>query len=319
MAQVPPAPDYGRAASWAAQGTAGSLPADVFYIHPTTDRSVDRVNQPVSDKAVNTWTDRSVIARQAGVFNDCCRLFAPRYRQATSAAQRKGQEVRDAAFALAYGDVRRAFRYYLDHRSHGRPFILAGHSQGAAHLERLLDEEIDGTPLAARLVAAYVVGITFPAAKYARPGTTLTICERPDSTGCVVHWSSVLRGTDIAQSAAQAESYNRKLLPEGADSTVLCVNPLTFDRARPAASRDAARGAVPGTPDESAMRPIEPHAVSARCERGFLVVDPDPALGLTPLPGGSMHYHDLGLFHEDVRANAILRARAYLAAHSPAH
>lgn len=325
----PPAPDYARASSWAARaGSEGAaariapgatprqnLPVDVFYIHPTTDRDLDRSNQPIADEAVNRWTDGSVIARQAGSFNGCCRVFAPRYRQATAGAQRKGAAVRDAAFALAYSDVKRAFAYYLAHDNNGRPFILVGHSQGAAHLERLLDEEIDGKPLASRLVAAYVVGITFPAGKYERPRATLKPCERPDSTGCVVHWSSVLPSTDLAKTASFAEQYNRSVLPTGADPTVLCINPLTFDRSRPAAGRDAAQGAVPGTPDESAVRGIVPHAVSARCERGLLVVDPDPALGLKPLPGDSMHYHDIGLFYEDVRQNAILRARAWLAAH----
>lgn len=335
MAQTPPAPDYSRAANWAADGThegaaaavapgataRQNLPVDVFYIHPTTDRSLDRMNQPVSDKATNAWTDGSVVARQGGVFNGCCRVFAPRYRQATVGAQKKGGKVREDAFALAYGDVKRAFQYYLHHYSQGRPFIIVGHSQGAAHLERLLDEMIDGKPLAARLVAAYDVGITFPASKYDRPGSTLRMCDKPDSTGCVVHWSSVLPSADLEKNAGFAESYNRTVLPQGADPTILCINPLTFDRSRPEAARDEAKGAVPGAPDESAMSAIVPHAVSAKCVRGLLVVDPDPALGLKPLPGDSLHYHDLGMFYEDVRENAILRARTWLAAHPspPAH
>jgi hypothetical protein len=326
---VPPAPDYARLASWAAsarhEGAAASmaagslarqnLPVDVFYIHPTTDRTAGRNNQPLADKGTNAWTDGSVIARQASAFNGCCRVFAPRYRQAAASSQSSGAKVRDDAFALAYGDVRRAFRYYLDHDNHGRPFILVGHSQGAAHLERLLDDEIDGKPLAGRLVAAYVLGITFPASKYDRPGSTLKVCDKPDSTGCVVHWSSVLASADLDKSVAMVEGYNRTKLPAGADPRVLCVNPLTFDRSQPSAPRQAAEGAVPGTPDEHPMRGIVRHDVAARCERGFLVVDPDPALELAPLAGGSMHHHDLGLFYEDVRENAVLRARAWLAAH----
>ncbi|KQM21357.1 DUF3089 domain-containing protein [Novosphingobium sp. Leaf2] len=330
---APPAPDYAKSASWAArpghEGAAVAVPAgavarqnlpvDVFYIHPTTDTTLDRWNQPVADGTVNAWTDGSVIGRQAAAFNGCCRVFAPRYRQATSGAQRRGGAIRDDAFALAYADVKRAFRYYLDHDNKGRPFILAGHSQGAAHLERLLDEEIDGKPLAARLVAAYDVGITFPAAKFDRPGSTLTVCDRPDRTGCVVHWGSILASADLGQAVARAEGYNRTILPAGADPAILCINPLTFSRSVSATSRYAAKGAVPGAPDATPLRAIVPHAVSARCERGFLVVDPDPTLDLTPLPGGSMHYHDIGLFFEDIRENAILRARTWLAAHRARH
>jgi hypothetical protein len=56
-------------------------------------------------------------------------------------------------------------------------------------------------------------------------------------------------------------------------------------------------------------------AVAAHCDQGLLVVDPAPALDLKPLPGGVMHYHDLGLFYADVRANAVLRVKSWLKAH----
>ena len=71
-------------------------------------------------------------------------------------------------------------------------------------------------------------------------------------------------------------------------------------------------GAVPGDPDATPPQPLRSHAVSARCENGFLVVEPAADLALKPLPGGSMHYHDYGLFYADVRANAATRISAYL-------
>ena len=54
-------------------------------------------------------------------------------------------------------DVREAFRYYLEHFNGGRPFVLAGHSQGARCVLELLKEEMNDS-LYGRLVAAYVVG-----------------------------------------------------------------------------------------------------------------------------------------------------------------
>lgn len=326
-AMAPAAPDYAAARNWAAlpgradagrtappgaAPEAASPQVDAFYIHPTTDRSRGRWNQDLADGAVNRWTNGSVIARQAAIFNGCCRLFAPRYRQATVAAGAAGGAVRDEAFAIAYEDVRRAFRHYLSRLSAGRPFILVGHSQGAAHLERLLAEEIDGKPLQRRLVAAYVVGIGFPVGAFGLTYSSLGICEKPDSTGCAVHWNSILANGDIDSVVRFSEAYNAARLGKGADRQVLCVNPLTFDRARPAAFAGAAKGGVPGTPDESAPAPLVPGAVAARCERGLLVVEPSAALGMMPLVNGSMHYHDLGLFYEDVRENAMVRARAFL-------
>lgn len=60
------------------------------------------------------------------------------------------------------------------------------------------------------------------------------------------------------------------------------------------------------------MQPLRTGAVAAECKDGMLSVWPAPGLGLKPLPGGSMHYHDVGLFRADVSANATLRAKAWL-------
>jgi len=332
--QPPPAPDYDKPGSWAAtavsEGAAarvapGARPrsprlnADVFYIYPTTDRSTSRWNTPVEDQAINAWTDGSVVARQASAFNACCRVFVPRYRQATAGTGKAGPGVRETAMALAYDDVRRAFRYYLDHDNRGRPFILVGHSQGAAHLQRLLAEEVGGKPLARQMVAAYVVGIAYPASAVGGPGSTLTICSRPDSVQCVVHWSSVLPSADIERVRSTSEAYNRTQLPAGQSPGVLCVNPLTFDVSKPVAAKNSAKGAVPGAPDATGLRALVRKAVAARCDRGVLVVEPDSSLDLQPLAGGSMHYHDLGMFYEDVRENALTRAKAWHAAHRTSH
>lgn len=323
-------PDYAKPANWAArakdEGAAariapGASPrrklrqVDVFYIHPTTDRSRERHNASVEDSAVNAWTDASVIARQAGAFNRCCRMFAPRYRQATLGAGYTGGEAREAAFALAYADVLRAFDHYITHDNGGRPFILAGHSQGAAHLERLLAERIDGKPLQQHLVAAYVIGIGLAEGQFGRTFRSLPICQTPRQTGCVVHWNSMLALGDKAAAVEFARKAYRARFGTDEGSTMLCVNPLTFDRSRPSASRQAAKGAVPGAPGELPMTALKPRAVTARCENGLLVVDHAASLGLEPMPGGSMHYHDIGLFYAEVRANADARAQAFLRQH----
>lgn len=319
-------PDYADSANWAAraadEGAAaqvapGASPrravrrVDVFYIHPTTDRSRERHNASLDDAAVNAWTDASVIARQAGAFNRCCRVFAPRYRQATIGANYAGGAARDAAFALAYADVIRAFDRYLAEDNGGRPFILAGHSQGAAHLERLLAERIDGTPLRRRLVAAYVIGIGLAEGQFGRTFRSLPVCSKPRQTGCVVHWNTMLASGDKTSADFARKAYRARF---GTDqgSTMLCVNPLTFDRAAPSASRKEAKGAVPGAPGAQPMRMLQSRAVAAKCEDGLLLVEPDAGLDLEALPGGSMHYHDIGLFYADVRANADARAQAFL-------
>lgn len=327
---APPTPDYSKDESWAATARSESAAArvapgaaprrkkpavDIFYVHPTTDRSQDHWNQDIADATVNLWTDQSVIARQAGAFNRCCRIFAPRYRQATRRANFAVPALRQEAFAIAYGDVLRAFEYYLAHDNRGRPFILVGHSQGAAHIAQLLEERIDGTPLADRMVAAYIVGIGLMEGAFGRAYKTIDICAKPDQTGCAVHWNSILPTGSAKQTAAFSQQAYIERYGDVAGNTMLCVNPLTFDRGMPAATSAASKGAVPGAPDAGAIKPLIRRAVSARCsEEGLLIVEPSTQLALQPLDGGSMHYHDIGLFYEDIRQNADLRSQAFLKA-----
>ncbi|TRW14439.1 DUF3089 domain-containing protein [Glacieibacterium frigidum] len=321
----PPAPDYALAAFWAA-GPAGPgasaavpegatpaarrPPADVFFIHPTTFRTTTQWNQDAGDAATNAWTDASSIARQASAFNACCRVFAPRYRQASFLSKDDG---RDRALDLAYGDIERAFDVFL-RANRGRPFILAGHSQGGLMVARLVERRIDGTPLAKRLIATYAVGMNVAEGEFGRTIKKVPICDRPAQTGCMVQWNAVLPSTDLAAAAKRSEQAYLDRFHAEAGKTTLCVNPLTFDRAQPSADAERSRGAVPGDPGAGPIRPLVPHAVAARCEQGFLVATPNPALELKALPGGSLHYHDFGLFYADVRANAVLRTQAWLKA-----
>ena len=52
-----------------------------------------------------------------------------------------------------------AFHYYMDHDNQGKPFILAGHSQGAKAVIELLKREM--TPdISRKLIATYAIGYT---------------------------------------------------------------------------------------------------------------------------------------------------------------
>lgn len=323
--QPPPAAlDYAKRESWAAfagKGV-GAAPApgavasgkderiDVFYVHPTTFRSAERWNGDPADAALNAWTDASATARQASAVAG--RLFAPRYRQASTMALFKMDGGGDKAFDLAYGDVERAFDWYLAHENKGRPFVLIGHSQGGSHVARLVERRIDGKPLQKQLVAAYAIGFNLAEGDFPLTYKTVPVCAKPDQTRCLAQWNSVLPSLDLASVAKVSEQRFVARQGDAPGKTTLCVNPLTFDLARPSADASASLGAIPGAPDASPMRAPQKGKVAARCERGFLVTTPDPSLGLEPLPGGSLHYHDIGLFWGDIRANAALRAKTAL-------
>jgi hypothetical protein len=327
---APPAPDYASPAAWSAgsanPGASSATPpgatpiarqpkVDVFYIHPSTYLRKDRWNVAFDDQPSSAWTDASVVARQAGVFNGCCRIFSPRYRQASPVGIGRMLGDGKPAVDLAYADVLRAFDYYLAHDNHGRPIILAGHSQGGLHLFNLLKDRIDGKPLQRKLVAAYLLGYNLSEGDFGHTYKTLSVCATPLQTGCVVAWNAELPSVDRDKLANAMEKRFVDTFGDGPGKTVLCVNPLTFDTSKPSATAEQSLGAVTGSPGYGPLQPLVPHAVAAHCEHGFLVVEPARDLDLKPLPGGSMHYHEVGLFYADIRANAIARVGAYLKAH----
>ena len=106
-------------------------PIDCFYVYPTI--SYDKL--PNSDLMTNPYEEDLVARDQFGRFAAVCRLYAPIYRQGTIPALVGLAPAAD--FELAYGDVARAFRYYLEHWERwpwfcsGRPLAGLSHAEDA--------------------------------------------------------------------------------------------------------------------------------------------------------------------------------------------
>ena len=78
----------------------------------------------------------------ATAFADDTNVFVPLYRQAGMPRMyRSWQEtgnVEDAISGMPYGDITAALDYYFENYNGGRPFIIAGHSQGSALVRYVL-------------------------------------------------------------------------------------------------------------------------------------------------------------------------------------
>ena len=307
----PAVPDYNDSRSWMTyeqtDAAASRFPADVFYIHPTTYRG-RAWNQDVDDAETNRATDVSVEARQVSAFSACCRAFAPRYRQASSRAFADAEGDGVKAYDLAYGDVVRAFEFYLEHENGGRPFILAGHSQGALHGLRLLQEKIVGSPLAAQLVVAYLPGIGIPEAML---GAQVPVCATPDQTRCLVSWNSFDAVADTTDYVARSL---KRYAGSAENRTLVCVNPMGFDTNRPMMGFGMGHGTLPGPATEGPLPAMVHGKVAARCSGGVLQVELAPGFDIADrLPRGSLHMADIALFWGDIRINAQQRVHAWYA------
>ena len=148
-------PDYSSASSWLARPGLANDPslwlpdgvqsattgqAAIFYIHPTTYLATDRWNAPLRPDATTEFRTRLFVQSQASTLNSAGQVWAPRYRQAAYGAFLLKTDDAQQALDLAYGDVSAAFDRFLAEAG-DKPIILAGHSQGALHLTRLLPSE----------------------------------------------------------------------------------------------------------------------------------------------------------------------------------
>ena len=302
------APGFSQLDYWAAhpwkQDPSDSIPAflknekrdslaDVFFLHPTTfTRESDTMpsNARIDDAYINAKTDYSTILYQASVFNQHCRVFAPRYRQAHiqnfySADTNKSK----AAFEQAYSDIKTAFEYYLTHYNQGRPIIIAGHSQGAFLSERLLKEFFEDKPLSLQLVAAYIIGWPVPGHFY----NTLTVCKEPDQTGCICSWRTYRVG------------YRPSYMQKETD-TAWVTNPLSWTTSKEFISRNQNKGAV------VRYNKLYKKSTDAQISNGLLQTRKPRFPWSFLYRSKNYHVGDINLYYMNIRENVEQRITAFL-------
>lgn len=316
-------PDYSQPDNWIARPGAANdrsrwLPdgleaarrgnAAIFYIHPTTYLERDRWNAPLEPGGDTEFRTRLFVQSQASAFNAAGDVWAPRYRQAAFGAFLLDSPDARQALDLAYADVASAFDRFVSEAG-DRPIILAAHSQGALHLERLLRDKVAGKPIARRIVAAYVVG--WPISTTADlPALGLPACQEAGEAGCILSWMSF---GDPANPQLVLNSYEHSSgfsgIPRRRDN-LLCVNPISGIQNGVAGSDQNPGTLVPTANLLSAT--IAPGTVGARCDKGLLIIDGNiPTLGPYVLPGNNYHVYDYALFWGAIRRDAERRLAAW--------
>lgn len=293
-------------------GTQGAptLPAfAVFFVHPTSSFDNREWNTPLEDEAAQGLA-RNMVRGMASAFNPAAEIWAPRYRQATFGTFLSDAPDADRALDAAYADVAAAFDFFIASVPADRPIVLAGHSQGALHIMRLLREKVAGTPLMERIAMAYPVGWPISVA-HDLPLLPLPACDTAGEARCIVSWASFAEPADPGQFLARyAAKPGLDGQPRGADDPILCVNPLTGIR-NGAADMALNYGTLLPEADLSGGRLIA-GAVPARCatDSGLLLIGDPPEMGQYVLPGNNYHAYDIPLFWANLRADVVRRMRA---------
>ena len=264
---------------------------DVFYVYPTLmlDKKDERWNVELSDQEQRQKVLGTAVKYQASAWSAAGRMYVPFYRQAHIRSYELLEKGGREALLFAYADIKNAFQYYLDHYNHGRPIILAGHSQGSTHLRMILHDFFDNKELRGQLVAAYIPGIGI----YHNEFKSIPLMNSASQTGGFVTWNTFKKNVD-------QDSYRRWYKGKAV------VNPVTWQTSG-TATKDQHLGFLYSN-DNLFCHCFETTVIDG----GVWISRPCSYLGLVSWTMKNLHIGDVNLFWKDIQQNAKLRARTYL-------
>lgn len=220
------APDYSKAECWY------KIPeitkdVDTFYVY-ATEYILGSLQEGAPEYATldNAEMLQGVAEEyqiHATTFEASTNLFLPYYRQAGMPVMNKAWKetgnCEAAVSGMPYGDITAALDYYFENYNGGRPFIIAGHSQGSCIIKLVLKNYFkEHTDYYKRMVAAYVIGYSvttdeleaYPYLKFATGET---------DTGVIISYNT--EGPKNAEQNAKTAV----LLPNA-----ISINPLNWKR-----------------------------------------------------------------------------------------
>ena len=291
---LPAAPNYSEASQWYISDRQSQ--ADVFYIISTETGDYTLAGVPYHH--ADTYNDSlraPLYSEMLGVdtlVSGRLNYYAPYYRQCS--LQSFGSDSLMAArYPIALDDVRRAFKHYLSHYNQGRPFILAGYSQGAMIMLQLL-QEMDEAAFQ-RLIAAYAIGVSISkeqlASQHIIPATGA------DDTGVTICYNSVRDA--------------RNAVSRIGENNVVAINPVNWRTdATPVTFMTEPTPLLPV--DQQQKDTLTVHLDQAShllFVEGYTATD-----YVLPLFGmeGNYHTREIWLYRDQLRDNMALRAATFL-------
>ena len=306
------APDYSQKSSWY-QIPSITKDVDTFFIYPTEYLGLndgDADYAALDNEEMLSGVHVGYIMQES-VFEDASNVFVPYYRQAglryAGEVQKKTGTVDAALLGIPYDDITSALDYYFENYNNGRPFILAGHSQGSAMALLVLKNYFKNHPdYYNRMIAAYIIGYSvtrddlkaYPHLKFASGET---------DTGVIISWNT----------EGPNNTHNGVVLPNA-----ISINPLNWKLDSTYAPVSENLGSLLPNAETGKLELQDVNAdAQVITERGVIVTNanikpyPDEAAEVfTKLFGPrSFHEYDYSFYYNNIKANAAKRIAAYKA------
>ena len=262
---------------------------DVFYVLSTTLLSAKDENGNQSFYSTLSSEDREIMQNEYEYIStemfdsENFNFYAPYYRQMTfETYSETDKAVVLPAMITAVTDICDAFDYYMEHENNGRPFIIAGFSQGGVMTQVLLMHMTDEQY--SRMIAAYSMG--FQVTQKELDHKHFKVAQGEDDLGVLVSYNSVA-STDTMWGQIEGNA-------------AACINPLNWET-------DDTPATLMYNGDEA--------TVHIDKDKQVLIVeglDPDKYDGLGyPVEKGVYHMWDIRFYADEIKGNAIHRAKLY--------
>ena len=284
---------------------------DTFYIYSTMYFGINE-----GDPDYATLDNAEMLAGidiehaiKSSVFEESTNLFIPFYRQSSMkyAAEifQEDGSIDAALVGMPYGDITAALDYYFKNFNNGRPFIIAGHSQGAAILRLVLKKYFKEHPdYYQRMVAAYAIGYSISKDDLeANPHMKFATGE--SDTGVIISWHA--EGPKNVE--ANAPIPNVIIAKNG-----IAINPLNWKLDETYAPASENLGSIVGDEKtgKTEIRDIDGDA-QVCLARGTVVTNAKAIPNEMVEIAGPQCYHqdDYSIFYNNIKDNVAKRIAAY--------
>ena len=306
--EEPGAPDYSKEACW------WKIPKitkefDTFYIYSTIYFAGNE-----NDPDYATLDNREMLdgikvehAIKSSVFEESTNLFIPLYRQASMRLAgdtwKNTGSIEEAIKSTPYGDITAALDYYFENYNQGRPFVIAGHSQGSAILRLVLKKYFKEHPdRYKRMVAAYAIGYSITKEDLeANPHMKFATGET--DTGVIISWHAE------GPKSVGSNFLSAAMLPNG-----ISINPLNWKRDDTYAPASMNLGSIvlDEKTNTTEIRDIEGDA-KVDLARGTVITNAKAEPNEMVEFAGPQSYHqdDYSIFYNNIKANVAKRIAAY--------